>query len=300
MIPVVVGSNPIGHPNLPAPKKARKWRAPARRELATAGSAFRAVCSAALAQIESNAGGFARSCDAEFLHQLRVGLRRLRAALRAFRPVLPKRPAKTLARSLRKFAPALGAARDWDVFCAWLQDRVPELKSLNASARRKCVGARRKARVAIASSEFRRTLDGARQLAERSIDRVPIAELAREALEKSHRKAMKKARRIRWHDGSQRHALRVRLKRLRYACEYFAPCFESPAAARYVGWLKAMQEILGDLNDIAVGRSLLSELPAAPATLAEKLDARQAKRLSELPRAWGALQNQHPFWKLPR
>jgi len=54
-----------------------------------------ALFSAALAQVEVNARGVARSIDPEFLHQLRVGLRRLRTVQRAFaasfRAALPSR-----------------------------------------------------------------------------------------------------------------------------------------------------------------------------------------------------------------
>src|SRR3954469_21288599 len=86
VIPVVAGSNPVGHPN-PAPRVPRHWRAPALRR-ATPQAAFKAVSLAALTQIESNARGVLLSDDPEFLHQLRVGMRRLRAALRAFRGIL--------------------------------------------------------------------------------------------------------------------------------------------------------------------------------------------------------------------
>ncbi|HXL75606.1 MAG TPA: CHAD domain-containing protein [Burkholderiales bacterium] len=99
--------------------------------------AVSALLSAALAQVEINARGAAQFADPEFLHQLRVGLRRLRTVQRAFGIPGAKR-------RLRKFKPALAAARDWDVFCGWLENtRVsPELKSL---ARRKRAVARRRA-----------------------------------------------------------------------------------------------------------------------------------------------------------
>ena len=124
MIPVVVGSSPVGHPNL-SPPTPRPWRAPALRG-ATPRAAFRAVAHATLEQIELNARGALLSDDAEFLHQLRVGLRRLRAALRAFRDVLPSKTTEKLKRSLGKLSPKLGAARDWDVLVARLEaQRAP-------------------------------------------------------------------------------------------------------------------------------------------------------------------------------
>jgi CHAD domain-containing protein len=53
----------------------------------------------------------------EFLHQYRVGLRRLRSAFGLFRPVLAAESAAALVREMRWLGARLGPARDWDVFC---------------------------------------------------------------------------------------------------------------------------------------------------------------------------------------
>src|SRR3989441_12020149 len=150
MIPVVVGSSSIGPPSF-AP---RKWRTPALGARLSVRPAVAALFSAALAQVEVNARGVAQSADPEFLHQLRVGLRRLRTVQRAFRIPGTKR-------RLRNFKPALGEARDWDVFCGWLENaRVsPELKSL---ARRKRAAARRQAQHVLSSRAFDQFLRCAR------------------------------------------------------------------------------------------------------------------------------------------
>src|SRR5438445_2376819 len=203
MIPVVVGSSSIGRPSF-AP---RKWRTPARGARLSVRPAVAALFSAALAQVEVNARGVTQSTDPEFLHQLRVGLRRLRTVQRAFRIPWTKR-------RLRKFNPALAAARDWDVFCGWLENaRVsPELKFL---ARRKRAAARRGAHSALASRAFGEFLRRAR----RCVHETRASPL--KVLEAFHRKALKKARRIDWQDEEDRHALRIRIRRLRYACQFF-------------------------------------------------------------------------------
>src|SRR5437773_1377413 len=142
MIPVVVGSSSIGHPSF-AP---RKWRTPALGARLSVRPAVAALFSAALAQVEVNARGVTQSTDPEFLHQLRVGLRRLRTVQRAFRIPGTKR-------RLSKFKPALAAARDWDVFCGWLESASISLE-LRALARRKRAAARRRAHSALASRAF--------------------------------------------------------------------------------------------------------------------------------------------------
>ncbi|HUG77480.1 MAG TPA: CHAD domain-containing protein, partial [Burkholderiales bacterium] len=131
----------------------RKWRAPALHRKATPADAFTALFSAALAQAGANTEGVLESTDPEYLHQLRVGLRRLRSALRAFQPLLAAGAAKPLIRRMRKLMRVLGAARDWDVFVDWLEEtRAPGALLLHA--RRKQGAARRDARRLISSPEF--------------------------------------------------------------------------------------------------------------------------------------------------
>ena len=255
MIPVVVGSSPIGHPS------------------------FAPLFAAALARVEVNARGVAQSADPEFLHQLRVGLRRLRTVQRAFRIPGTKR-------RLRNFKPALGAARDWDVFCGWLENaRVsPELKFL---ARRKRAAARRQAQHVLSSRAFDQFLRCAR----RCVHETKASPL--KALEAFHRKALKTARRIDWQHEEDRHALRIRIRRLRYACEFFAAFFPGTQYAAYLKRVKALQDLLGELNDIAVARRLLKEMKAAPP---EALQRREARLICALGPAWAAFERSRTFW----
>ena len=145
VIPVVVGSNPIGHPKFPAPQK---WRAPQLDPQSTPSSLFAAVQEAALAQIAANRTGVLRSRDPEYLHQLRVGLRRLRSALRAFEDLLPKKQAKLNARRIRRVMREIGPARDWDVFVQFLEaEQVP--REVLRAARRECARVRTAARQSV-------------------------------------------------------------------------------------------------------------------------------------------------------
>jgi triphosphatase len=281
VIPVVAGSNPVGHPNL-SPPTPRPWRAPALRG-ATPRAAFRAVSHATLEQIELNARGALLSDDPEFLHQLRVGLRRLRAALRAFGDVLPSKVTKKLKRSLRKLSPTLGAARDWDVLAARLeaQRASPELLR-KARARR--AAARRSARRALVSKRFAGIGPALRSL--RAADsRAPLAQFAAAALDRAHRRLIAEAGSADWSAASARHALRIRVKRLRYSCEFFTPAFPARRVTPYLTALKALQDILGELNDIAVGRRLLGYA------------GDEAALLRRLVPAWRALERRPVFWR---
>jgi len=275
VIPVVVGSSPIGHPSF-AP---RKWRTPALGERPSVRPAVSALFSAALAQVEVNARGVTRSADPEFLHQLRVGLRRLRTVQRAFRIPGTKR-------RLRKFKPALAAARDWDVFYGWLENTSVS-HELKALARRKRAAARRQAQHVLSLRAFDRFLRCAR----RCVHETKASPL--EALEAFHRKALKTARRIDWQDEEDRHALRIRIRRLRYACEFFAPFFPGTQYAAYLKRVKALQDLLGELNDIAVARKLLKEMKAEPP---KPLQRREARLICALGPAWAAFERSRTFW----
>lgn len=267
MIPVVAGSNPVGHPILPPQ------------------AAFRAAAEAALAQIETNARGALVSEDPESLHQLRVGLRRLRAALRAFRALLPPKTAGKLKRGLRKLSPKLGTARDWDVLVARLEADGASARLLH-KARARRARARRAARRAIVSKGFAGIGPAVRGLAAAD-SRESLAQFGAAALARAHRKLMAQADGADWADAAARHAVRIRVKRLRYSCEFFAPAFPSRLATSYIATLKDLQEILGALNDIAVGRRLIG------------FDADEAALLRRLGAAWPRLAQRPVFWRAP-
>ena len=294
MIPVVVGSNPIGHPISSKPAQPQHWQPPARERYASTQSAFAAVRDSALEQIRLNAAGFLRSADPEFLHQLRVGLRRLRAALRAFRRAIPKRASRALARKLKRFSEPLGSARDWDVLC----ETLARDKRLGVAMQARRDAARRRARKAVRSARFAEALACAETFAAGRVSEVPLKALAGRALKKSHRKVLKAARVMHWEDDAARHALRIRVKRLRYCCDYLSPCYG--ASASYIESVKALQEILGELNDLVVGCALLDGLPHPAQDLHSRMQARRARDLRRLPRAWRAFEAEQPFWQPAR
>ena len=66
--------------------------------------------------------------DAEALHDFRVGLRRVRSVLRAYRPHLEGSIPRKLRRRLKQLAQASGASRDLEVHLAWLTEQKPSLR----------------------------------------------------------------------------------------------------------------------------------------------------------------------------
>jgi len=87
-------------------------------------NAIAVVVGACVSQVAANVRGAAGARDAEYLHQLRVGLRRLRSALRVFRHFAPPASTQRLVESMRAYLPPLGLARDWDVVTHLLEQRI--------------------------------------------------------------------------------------------------------------------------------------------------------------------------------
>lgn len=271
----------------------RRWRMPALAPDSPAGEAFAAIAAAALVQSGTNGAAMASSRDPEYLHQLRVALRRLRSALRAFAPMLER--GRPLKRGLRRLSPVLGRARDWDVF---VQNAprygVPPRLLRAARARRNA--ARLAAVQIVESAHFRGLLFRSLRWLERKPwggTDMTLAALAPDRLEKLHARVVPRPELA---SAESRHRLRVRIKRLRYAGEFFAPAFPAAAAEAYLAPLRALQELLGELNDIAVARRLLRELGAAPAA---HLTRRERQLIVRLARAWARFEGQRPYWRPP-
>ena len=266
------------------PRAPRKWRMPEIDAAGTPAAAFEALFSAALTQVGVNAAGMRGSRDPEYLHQLRVGLRRLRSALRAFAPILKE--LKPLTRSIRRFMPALGAARDWDVFAVRL-GAVP-----NAAASREA--ARREALAVVASDEFQAFLFHALRWLQSGPWReceATLRDFAPGRLERLHRRTV---RALEGKSARRRHKLRIRVKRLRYACEFFAPCFLGSSLEAYTRPLAALQDILGELNDIAVARKFLKTLgTSAP----RRLETRERQLMTALRAARECFEHAPQYWQ---
>jgi triphosphatase len=284
----------------------QKFVAPAIRAQARAGDAFIANVGAAIAQIQANRAGAAAGRDPEHLHQLRVGIRRLRSTLLACRRLVRRNEANRLDRRLRDALRALGAARDWDVF-----ERDLDRPALRRHARAQAQKARASARTAARSSAFRylpgEALAWARGRPWRASARagLPIEAFARQALGRAYAKLLKSAVGVDWGDAARRHRMRIRLKRLRYGCDCFAAAWPEAATKAFMHRLHRLQGILGDLNDIEVQRRLLEQLvevgaPARAVNSAVQALARRERRLlASLRPSWRQFAALNPYWREP-
>ena len=284
-----------------------KWSRPSLSERATAGEAFVGNMRAVLEQIAANAAGAAAGRDPEYLHQLRVGVRRLRSTLQAFRELLRRRRADTVEAPWRAMMQTLGEARDWDVFHHSLQQG-----ELRTEARKHQLEAQRRARALVHSDDFtsasRKTFAWAQSHPwRRSADPAePLAAFAQRALERLHRGLRKEVQGIEWRNARRRHRVRIRVKRMRYGCDFFASAFAHRHARAFLESLRTLQDILGEMNDIEVQRGLLRRLvPAgspmqrleAEGEVRERLASRERALIAALGPAWEDFESRRLFWR---
>jgi triphosphatase len=241
--------------------------------------AFRVIARACLYQLAANEAALLRN-DSEAVHQMRIGLRRLRAAISVFKDMLKGAETLAIKSELKWLTEELGPARELDVFMKRVnkaaKENGPNKSGFNAiiedfSKRR--ARALDQARQAVASARFRKLIldisawieigDWIRKDDELSCtlrDR-PVADAAAEELSRRRRKIRKAGKRLAALEARPRHKLRIKGKKLRYATEFFASVFpgKKPGQRRdiFVVKLKELQDALGVLNDIKVHEGLM-------------------------------------------
>ncbi|MBK1614276.1 hypothetical protein CKO44_12440 [Rubrivivax gelatinosus] len=226
--------------------------------------AFGSMLQSALQQVLPNAAEVADSgADAETLHQLRVGLRRLRTALRVFAPWAPdEAAARALEQALAEPFTALGAARDADVagtlLAALAEAGAPPL------AWPRPADAPLPAAVAAAPG-FTLLMLKAMALALGSLPMpgAPLDEAVAALLAPAWRRARADARRFDALDIERRHRLRKRLKRLRYALEFLQPVLPRKRSRAAAKALRVALDALGNYNDHVVAQATLRARAAA-------------------------------------
>ena len=245
-------------------------------------AAFQIIARACLHQIVANQNP-TRDGDPEGVHQARVGLRRLRAAISLFGGMLLDPQSGTIKRELKWITGELGPARELDVFIKGVvtpatagKSQQPGVATLTRDLRRRRREAFGRARSAIESDRFRMLVldiaawieagDWTRNADElaRAIRDQPIATAAAAEMERRRKKIVKRGTKLAELDPVRRHRMRIQAKKLRYASEFFGVTFPGKKAARrrkeFIAALERLQDTLGDLNDISVHEGLTERL----------------------------------------
>jgi CHAD domain-containing protein len=286
--------------------------------------AFRAVMRANLEHLQGNQRGVLAGRDPEYLHQMRVALRRLRSAVAIFAPLFPDPVISPVRAELKWLAASLGPARDWDVFVAeTLPPIVAELgpheglRDFAARCEKLRRGARQRARRAVRSARYRRFalwlaawLASEEWLARvdlgaRTVLHAPVAGFAGAALEQRYRQVLKRGRNLAGRSAIELHRLRIAVKKFRYAADFFAALYNEKSARAALKRLSGLQDILGAMNDAAAVVKLMPHGPV-PASNRRVLETkrilvawsrrRRAVLKRELIGAWKAFRAVEKFW----
>jgi len=295
-----------------APSPVKATESVVRRDQ-TPWEAFRNIVAACLLQLQLNELG-ANEEDSEFIHQMRVSLRRLRAALRTFAPIVPPEFMAAAVPRIRTLAQALGRVRDHDVLVGEILAPVRKALPQEARVAALCVvmgeerqAARQQALEALASTEHAQLL-----LSFAALLHTPrngahdesISAFAAHRLAKLHKNLRKLARAAEQLDVTALHALRIGCKRLRYAIEFFAPIYRENDVQRTLAMLVTLQDSLGALNDLASAGAPLMHCAANDATLREAVTLiggwhgpRYQALREELPGRIGVLLKMKRHWR---
>lgn len=270
----------------------------------SAGESLLIIVQACIRQFRANEAMLMDSCNPEALHQARVGLRRLRSAFSIFGPLLTDDPdAGHLKAELRWLMSVLGGIRNIDV----LVTRV------DADARDVLIAARTQAmvplRTALASARGRSLfIDlaewqtfGAWRTAPTHPSRLhgSVQSFADGSLEACRARVKHLGKRLVRLERERLHRTRIAAKKLRYAAEFFNSLYSSGKSRRryrkFIVALEALQNVLGELNDLTVGAEMLERL-GIKTKLSKGGGSRRKRLLCQASLRYHTLMRAKRFW----
>jgi CHAD domain-containing protein len=228
------------------------------------------------AVIEDNVAGTIAAIDTEFLHDLRVAVRRTRSILKLAGDVLPANVVERFAPEFKWLGDLTTPVRDLDVYLLELDTMSARLASADPHdldpfrsflVRHRAAERRRLVR-GLRSSRFERLMtDWRAALAEVTAETnggPPVARLAQQRVERAFGKVVRLGKRITADSPSEAvHSLRKRCKELRYLLEIFRSVCDDEPYRPLVKELKSLQDTLGDFQDGEVQREAVREFAAA-------------------------------------
>ncbi|MBI3041276.1 MAG: CHAD domain-containing protein [Betaproteobacteria bacterium] len=289
------------------------------------GESFKAVMRANIAHLQANERGMLADGDPEYLHQMRVALRRLRSAFDVFGPAMSEAAIARLVAELTWLAASLGPARDWDVFVTETLPPIErefgthgELKAFSGHCRELRSRAGAKARRVVRSKRHRRLMlslgawlaseDWPSQL---DLDRrvvfdAPVSDFAAKVLEKRYQRVRKRGHEIGKLSTKELHRLRIAVKKFRYAADFFAGLYEAKPVREALKRLSRLQDMLGAINDAGIVANLIAQgfdgegdkhVPEAKGILLGWSRSRAATLRGELKGPWKLFRAAGRFWR---
>ncbi len=221
-----------------------------------------------------NEEGVRQDIDTEFLHDLRVSVRRSRTLISQLKGVLDAQDEALLKTELRRLGQLTGRLRDLDVYLleqSRYEEMVPEplrpgVVRLFRSLKVKRANEFKKVAAAMNGSEYEQILTFLENFVKQAPDDalaaenalVPAIDTAKSVIHKRYRKIIKSGGEI-THvtPDSKLHRLRINCKKLRYLLEFFSSLFPPDEIKALIKQLKKLQDNLGTFNDLSVQQTFL-------------------------------------------
>ncbi len=289
-------------------------------EQASVHSAAQHILLNCLSQMVGNEAAVLYLDDPEGVHQMRIGLRRLRAAFKLFRKSIPRRIVAPQLESFSRLLELLGEARDWDVFIE--ESLLPirremdndTLVPLIFEANGKRAQIYRSLRSLFYQQQYNQNLLTLVQWVENGgwltmveekqqhLLQQPVADFAHARLQQQHQKIVGYDQALEWMGAEQLHQLRIEIKKQRYAAEFLHSLYRKRQTRPYQQRLKRLQDSLGIVNDITTAHRLLERLPTAMVDGALRTEIEQwlVARNQEMDpgwrEEWSILMQQKRYW----
>ena len=248
------------------------------------GDAFAPVMTACLQQMSINEEILrADSNNIEAVHEMRVAVRRIRAALSLFGKLFEDGMTQKIDGELKWISGVLGKVRDLDVLLSerlntvyQLHPGVSGVRELVTVCEIKREKARQRVGKVIRTLRFRTILLALIELVHagawrRDTQRKALRDerfktFARRELNRRLQKVghHKNRTRIAGHDELERHHIRIRAKKLRYMAEFVEPIAKSKSFKKIVAHLKVLQQALGEVHDGVAAEQLIGKMLKGP------------------------------------
>ena len=282
----------------------------------TAVQAFQTIIGDALIHLFANQEPTLHG-DPDGVHQTRVAMRRLRAAMRAFKGILPYHERKAFNGEFRWFQQRLAPSRDWHVF---LTETLPliagsesasdqQINKLRKLARYERLRATKAAMAHLQSRRYARltlrfqkwVANLAVSAAEAGLDR-PLVPFARQVMNKTRRDLLRETRPLSRLTVEELHEIRKSGKKARYAFESFSSLWNGSEIKPYLKMMERLQNRLGEANDACVAGGLLwtlrpGRVGADLVQIVQDWSQRRVRNRVNAARAhWSRIRKTEPFW----
>lgn len=291
--------------------------------------ALKMIMENCLDQLSKNENGMRTiGADIEYLHQMRVALRRLRSAINIFHQAFPDAEIKPIRKDLKWLTKQLNPARDWDIFVtetlpliakhfpqhigfSRVLDTCKTIRRKHNETARLSVNSRRYTKLMLSLSIW---LTKISQQEPENTDiekhRKPQLPDTRTfistALTALHHEILETGKNLDKLDTTALHALRIHIKKQRYISEFFQTLFQSSACAQYIFLLARLQDMLGSINDYACTQRFLDEIyinkdknrqHEAIGVIHGWTTRSFLEKKAELNHAWNAFNKAKPYWE---